>query len=165
MSDLVAIGYDDLDTARRVATNVTNAQKEHIVELQDLAIVERRQDGKIKLHQTSLTAAGAAGGALWGGLIGLIFLAPLLGMAVGAAAGAAGGAMSDVGVDDKFLKELGEHLEPGKAALILLISKVAVDKVLPQIQIPGKVIQTSLSHDDEESLQQALDAARPAAAS
>ena len=155
MSDLVAIGYDDLDTARRVATNVTNAQKEHVIELQDLAIVERRQDGKIKLHQTNLTAAGAAGGALWGGLIGLIFLAPLLGMAVGAAAG----------VDDKFMKELGEHLEPGKAALILLISKVTVDKVLPQIQIPGKVIQTSLSHDDEESLQQALDAARPAAAS
>ena len=42
---------------------------------------------------------------------------------------------------------------------------MTVDKVLPQIQIPGKVIQTSLSHDDEESLQQALDAARPAAAS
>jgi uncharacterized membrane protein len=43
MSDLVAIGYDDLDTARRVASNVTQLQKEHNIELEDLAIVERRQ--------------------------------------------------------------------------------------------------------------------------
>jgi uncharacterized membrane protein len=162
VSDLVAIAYDDLATAQRVAANTLELQKAHEVELEDLAIVERRQDGKIKLHQTSLVAAGAAGGALWGGLIGLIFLAPLLGMAVGAAAGAAGGAVTDVGVDDDFIKQLGGHLDPGRAAVILLVRKVSVDKVLPKIQIPGKVIQTSLSTENEEHLQAALDAARPA---
>ena len=50
------------------------------------------------------------GGALWGGLIGLIFFVPLIGMAIGAATGAATGALTDVGVDDKFMKELGEKL-------------------------------------------------------
>ena len=44
--------------------------------------------------------------------------------------------------------------------MILLIRKVSVDKVLPQIEVPGTVIQTSLSDEDEQSLQQALDAAR-----
>jgi uncharacterized membrane protein len=32
--------------------------------------------------------------------------------------------------------------------------------VLPQIQVPGTVIQTALSNEDEQALQQALDAAR-----
>ena len=77
MSDLVAIAYPDLATAREVASNVGEAQKAHIIDLEDLVIVERQGDGKIKLHQPSLAGAGAAGGALWGGLIGLIFLAML----------------------------------------------------------------------------------------
>ena len=89
------------------------AQAAHEIELDDLVIVERRDDGKIKLHQPSMAGAGAAGGALWGGLIGLIFLMPLFGMAIGAASGAAAGALTDAGVDDKFMKELGEQLTPG----------------------------------------------------
>jgi uncharacterized membrane protein len=89
-------------------------------------------------------------------LIGLIFFVPLFGMAIGAA----GGALSDTGVDDDFMKRLGEELAPGKAALIVLVRKMSADKVLPQIQVPGTVIQTSLSNEDEQRLQQALDAAR-----
>jgi Protein of unknown function (DUF1269) len=78
-------------------------------------------------------------------LIGLIFFVPLFGAAIGAAAGAAGGALSDTGVDDDFMKQLGEELQPGNAALIVLVQKVSADKVLPQIKVPGTVIQTSLS--------------------
>jgi uncharacterized membrane protein len=73
---------------------------------------------------------------------------------------AAGGALSDTGVDDDFMQRLGEELAPGKAALIVLVQKKSADKVLPQIQVPGTVIQTSLSNEDEQRLQQALDAAR-----
>jgi uncharacterized membrane protein len=159
MSDLVAIAYDDLPTAQQVASNLGDAVKGHVIELDDLVIVERQPDGKVKLHQPSLAGIGAAGGALWGGLIGLIFLAPLFGMAVGAAAGAAGGALSDTGVDDKFLKRLGSELEPGKAALIVLVRKVSVDKILPEIKIPGTIIQTSLNNDDEQALERALEGA------
>jgi uncharacterized membrane protein len=107
-----------------------------------------------------LAGVGAAGGALWGGLIGLIFFAPLLGMAVGAAAGAAGGAVSDTGVDDNFMKNLGSELEPGKAAVVVLVRKVSFDKILPNIEVPGRVIQTSLSNEDERAVQDALDAAK-----
>lgn len=159
MSDLVAVGYDSLATAQEVAANVARAQEAHEIELDDLVIVERRPDGKVKLHQPSPAGAGAVGGALWGGLIGLIFFVPLLGMAMGAATGAAAGAMSDYGVDDRFLKELGEALEPGGAAVIVLVRKVSADKVLPQIKIPGKIIRTSLDNDSEERLSDALAAA------
>ena len=159
MSHLVAIAYDDLDTAQQVVANVGRAQKAHEIELEDLVIIERRGDGKIKLHQPSMAGFGAASGALWGGLIGLIFLMPLFGMAIGAASGAAAGALTDAGVDDKFLKELGEKLTPGSAAVIALIRSMTTDKVLEQIKIPGHVIQTSLDNEAEARLSEALAAA------
>ena len=37
---------------------------------------------------------------------------------------------------------------------------MSADKVLPQIKVPGTVIQTSLSNEDEQALQEALDSAR-----
>jgi uncharacterized membrane protein len=156
MSDLVAIAYDNVDTAQQVAANAAEAQKAHVIDLDDLVIVERRQDGKVKLHQPSMAGAGAASGALWGGLIGLLFFAPFVGMAIGAASGAAAGALSDYGVDDKFMKQLGEELDPGKAAVIFLVRRVSVDKVLPEIKVPGKVIQTSLDNETEQRLSDAL---------
>ncbi len=159
MSNLIAIGYDDLATAQQVVANISKAQKAHELELDDLVIVERRGDGKVKLHQPSMAGAGAAGGALWGGLIGLIFLMPLFGLAIGAASGAAAGALTDAGVDDKFMKELGEQLTPGSAAVIALVRRVTMDKVLEGIQIPGHVIQTSLDNEAEERLSEGLAAA------
>ena len=159
MSDLIAIAYPDLATAREVASNVAELQKSHEIELEDLVVLERKDDGKIKLHQPSLAGVGAASGALWGGVIGLLFLAPLLGMAVGAAAGATSGALSDYGVDDKFMKELGENVDPGQAAVIGLVRKVSADKVLDKVQIPGKIIQTSLDNESEQRLAEALEGA------
>jgi uncharacterized membrane protein len=159
MSDLVAIAYSDLETARRAAAGVAKLQETHEIELEDLVVVERREDGKVKLHQPSITGIQATRGALWGGVIGLLFLVPLFGMAVGAATGAAAGAATDLGVNDEFMKKLGAELEPGKAAVVMLIRKVTVDKVLPKIQIPGTVIQTSLDHETEEQLTAALGAA------
>jgi uncharacterized membrane protein len=156
VSDLVAIAYPDVSTARRVATRVGEAQKAHLIELDDMTVVEKRDDGKIKLHQPSMTGAGAAGGALWGGLIGLIFLAPLLGMAVGAAAGAAAGSVSDTGVDDKFMKQLGSELQTGGAALILLVRQANMEKILAQVEVPGEVIQSSLDTESEQALKDAL---------
>src|SRR3954470_8089979 len=107
MSRIDAIADAAVGTARKVVATLGRAQGGHELELDDVVIVERRGDGDIKLHQPSMAASGAAGGALGGGLIGLIFLMPLFGMAIGAASGAAAGALTDVGVDDRFMKELG----------------------------------------------------------
>ncbi len=159
MSDLVAIAYDDLATAHTVVGNLSNAVKAHLIELEDVVIVEREQDGKVKLHQPSTAAGGALGGAFWGGLIGLIFLMPFLGMAVGAASGAAAGSLADYGIDDKFMKQLGTDLHPGGAAVFVLIRKMSPDKILPNIKIPGTIIQTSLSDENEKALAAALEAA------
>lgn len=153
MSDLVAIAYDDLDTARRVVEGLAGPIEAHELQLDDCVIVERRDNGKVKLHQPSLAGMGALGGAVWGSLIGLLFLVPLLGAA-------AGGALTDRGVNDDLIRRMGEELQPGKAAVVLLVRNAVPDKLLPQISEHGTIIQTSLSDEDEASLQQALAARR-----
>ena len=160
MSTLIAIAYPDRDTAEQVRQELIRATKEHLLRLEDAVVVEHEADGKIKLHQAmNTTGAGAAGGAMWGGLIGLIFLAPLLGMAVGAASGALGGKMTDVGVSDDFLRELGDKLQPGAAALIALGSTDARDKVIERVKpYGGEILQSSLSTEQEEQLRAALSA-------
>ena len=128
-------------------------------------VVTRKQDGKVKLHQLfNLTATGALSGGFWGTLIGLIFLNPLLGLVVGAGAGAVGGALSDVGINDDFMKQLGEKLKPGSSALFVLVDSEITDKVLAELRgSGGEIIQSSLSHEDESRLQAALSAAQNAA--
>jgi uncharacterized membrane protein len=165
MSTLVAIAYPDVETAERVRHELINATKEHLIQLDDAVVVERDAEGNIKLHQAvSTTGAGAAGGAAWGGLIGLLFLAPVVGMAVGAASGALAGKMSDVGVDDNFLRELGAKLTPGSAALIALGTSEARDKLIERVRpYGGEIMQTSLSTAEEEQLRAALGQRVPAA--
>ena len=165
MSNLVAVAFPDRATAEEVMATLGRLQTEHAIELEDAVIVTRDKDGKVKLHQSKkLASGGALGGAAWGGLIGLIFFVPLFGMALGAATGAATGALTDVGVDDKFMKELGTQLQPGKAALILLIHRATPDKVLPEFAgFGGDIIQTSLDDEREQHLRHILEA-RDAAA-
>ena len=158
MANLVAVAYDDMDQAQSVMRSIGELVKEHSLTLEDAVIVEHKENGKLKLHQPSLTGLGAASGALWGGVIGLLFLVPVFGMAVGAAAGAAGGAASDTGVDDSFVKELGAQLPAGGAAVIVLVQEATRDKVVPEIsKYGGRVIQSSLSNEQQEAFQEALD--------
>jgi uncharacterized membrane protein len=158
MANLVVIAYDDLGQAQEVTETLGQLMKEHSIELEDAVIVEHRPGGKIKLHQPSMAGLGAASGALWGGLIGLIFFMPLFGMAIGAASGAAAGALSDHGIDDDFMKELGDKLPEGGAAVFVLVRQATADKVVPEIsRFGGHVIQSSLSNEQESALQDALD--------
>jgi uncharacterized membrane protein len=82
-------------------------------------------------------------------------------MAMGAAAGAMSGALTDVGINDNFMKQLAANMKPGSSTLFVLVRKVTPDKVLDEIKgTGGKVLQTSLSHEDEAKLQTALSAAK-----
>ena len=158
MSDLIAIAYDEEFKAGEVLQKLERMKKEHLIDLDDAVVVIRDEEGKVKLKQThNLVLGGAASGSLWGMLIGLLFLNPLLGIAVGAGSGALAGFLTDIGIDDKFMKEIGETMRPGTSALFLLVRKVTPDKVLPEVKpFGGTVIQTSLSAEQEEKLRAAL---------
>jgi uncharacterized membrane protein len=159
MSDLIVIAYDDEFKAEEVRLTLAKLQVEHLIELEDAAVVVKDEHGKIKLKQAvNLTGAGAASGGFWGLLIGILFFNPLLGAAVGAASGALAGAFSDIGVDDNFIRELGETLQPKSSALFVLVRKVTPDKVLEEVgKFGGKVLRTSLTKDEESQLQTVLD--------
>jgi uncharacterized membrane protein len=158
MSDLIVIGYDDEHKAFETRVELMKLQKEDLIKMEDAVVVTKDAEGKVKLHQAvNLTAAGAVGGTFWGTLIGMVFLNPLIGAAVGAGAGAISGKLADIGINDKFMKELAETFTPNTSALFILVKKVTPDKVLERLKgHGGRVIQTSLTKDKEEELQKVL---------
>ncbi len=158
MSTLVVIGYENELKAEEVRIALLKMQQSYLIDLTDAVVAVRDEQGKIKLHQWhNLTAAGAASGGFWGVLAGMLFLNPLFGFAVGAAAGAISGALTDVGINDDFMKKIAATLKPGTAALCVLIREMTADKVIEEIQkFGGTVIQTSLCNENETKLRAAL---------
>jgi uncharacterized membrane protein len=174
MADLVCVAFNDPTTADRALTELTALQKEYLIELKDACVVVHSPDGEVHLHQAvPLVKRGAlvggSSGAMWGTLIGLLFLNPLAGMAIGAGVGAASGALagklSDYGIPDDFIRELGGRIKPNSSALFLLVQKVTADKVLPRMaEFKGQVLKTSLSDEREQRLREALGDAAPSVA-
>jgi uncharacterized membrane protein len=158
MSDLIAIVYPTEARAEDVRQRLLQLQKEYLITLSDAVIAVKTEAGDIKLNQlVNTTATGALAGSFWGLLIGVLFLNPIIGVAIGAASGALGGALTDFGIDDKFMKGLAESIQPGNAALFVLVKNMTADKVLREIQDAGGVVlKTSLDDEKEKALRDAL---------
>jgi uncharacterized membrane protein len=160
MADLIAITYENEETAEQARKRVLELQKEYLISLEDVVVVVKDSDGKIKLNQMfNATAAGAASGSFWGFLVGLVFMMPIAGVLIGAASGALGGKLSDYGINDDFMKGVAGSIKPGNAALFLLVKKMTTDKVVAGLQqFGGTVLRTSLDESKEKELRDALDA-------
>ncbi|WP_414474428.1 DUF1269 domain-containing protein [Microvirga sp. M2] len=171
MAELVVVGFDNPTDADRVLTELTRLQKEYLIDLEDAVVAIRGLDGTVRIKQSvNLVSLGAASGglrgALWGSLIGLLFLNPLAGFAIGGAVGVGSGALSgsliDYGINDDFIKAIGQTLKPETSALFLLIRKSQPEKVLAGLAgFKGHVIRSSLSPEQEARLQAALARAHP----
>jgi len=158
MSTLAVIAYPQQDTAGQAAATLSRMQKEYLIELEDVAWVTKSAEGKLKLHQaTNLTGVAASGGALWGFVFGLLFLAPIAGLAIGAASGALAGHFSDIGIDDKWIKEVSGSIPAGGSALFVLARNSKNERVLPEMaKFGGKVVKTSLSDEQQAALEESL---------
>jgi uncharacterized membrane protein len=156
MSNLFVATFDEPHKAEEVRLKLQKLQSEYLLDLEEVVVAVRDEKGKVKLHKAgSPTAAGAICGGFCGSLTGLIFQ--------NAATGAASGALTDVGINDHFMKELAARLIPGSSALFVLVRKATPyrETVLEKLKgIGGKILLTSLSHEDEAKLQAALSAAR-----
>jgi uncharacterized membrane protein len=158
MSELIVLAFKTKTGAQEMADEIKNLQKMQLITLEDAAIVVRNDDGKAKVKQAySLVGAGALGGAFWGMLIGLIFFMPWLGLAVGAITGAISGKATDIGIDDGFIKQVGNTIEPGHSALFLLVVEATTDKVMDELKkFDAEVLKTSLSKEQEARLKEAF---------
>jgi len=158
MSTLIVVGYDDVFKAEEMRISLQKLRKDYLIDLEDAVVAVKDEKGKVVLHQPiNLTAAGAVSGGFWGTLVGMLFLNPLLGAAVGAASGAISGRLTDIGINDDFMKELAATLQPSTSALFVLVRSMTEDKVLDEFKgTGGKVLKSSLNHEDETKLQAAL---------
>lgn len=172
MSDLVCIAFKDSGTADRVLHELQAMETEYVLHLEDAVVVIRDMDGKVHLKQCvdvfgGATRQGVALGVLWGGLMGLLFMNPLAGLLGSIAGGAGGGAMtaaanefgllSDYGIPDQFIKDLGGTITRGTSAIFLLVRNADEDKVLARIsRYEGTILKTTLSQEHKEKLRAAL---------
>ena len=173
MSDLIVLGFDGEGTADEVLTRLRSLQKENLIDLEDACVVVHTAAGKVQIKQAlNLTKAGAAtglsSGMLIGALAGLLVLNPLAGMVVGGVGGAGFGALSgkmaDYGINDEFIKDLGQTIPKGSSALFVLVRGSTPDKVLPEIEpYRPRVLRTSLSRPQEDKLRAALESTAQAA--
>ena len=157
MATITSFKFDTADGAEQMLDLVKELSKQQLITLQDAAIVTWPQGKKKpKTRQLeSLTGAGALSGAFWGMLFGLIFFVPFFGMAVGAAMGALTGKFSDYGIDDDFIKSVGQQVTEGTSALFLMTSDAVVDKVSEAVKAKGwnfELLSTNLSKEQEDQL-------------
>ncbi len=148
MATISVLKFHTSDGAGQALTTVKSLAKQQLLTLQDAAIVtwpEGKKKPKTEQLQ-SMAGVGALGGAFWGMLFGLIFLVPFLGAAIGAGMGALMGSMTDVGIDDDFIKSVQSNVTQGTSALFLMTSDATLDKVVEQMkQYDFEIITTNLS--------------------
>ena len=158
MGNLFVIGFDEPNQAEGVHFKLQKLQSEGVVDLADVAVAVKDETGKAKLHHAdNLLAKGATFPSLCGSLANLIFLNATL--------GAASGALADMGITDRFMKELATVLIPSRSVLFVLARRPTSDKdrVLEELKgLGGNIFMTSLSHEDEARLQVALNATKSA---
>jgi uncharacterized membrane protein len=156
MSSLVVLAFERMDGAEQVRDKLYDLQKRELIKLEDAAVVVRNEKGRAKVKQAhSLVGAGALGGAFWGMLIGLLFLAPWLGLIAGAASGALAGKLGDIGIDDSFIKEVSNAIEPGNSALFLLVQEAQMERIVDEMsEYEFEIIETNLSPEDETQLRE-----------
>lgn len=158
MAELVVIGYDDEETASRAAAEVERLADDLIIEPEAVAVIVRDRSGKYRVNTNHHPVeTGVTWGMFWGVLFGLLFFIPVLGLAVGAAFGALFGAIEKAGIDKQFQKEVRDMVQPGTSALFMIADKVMTDKAVEALaHYGGRVLKSSLSHEAERQLQEAL---------
>jgi uncharacterized membrane protein len=161
MTTLSVLKFPTADGAQTMESTLLALQKQHLIEVQDAAIVTwpqgKKQPKTQQLH--SLAGQGALMGAFWGMLFGLIFFIPFFGLAVGAAMGALSGKFADYGIDDNFIKQTREKVTEGTSALFLLTSGAVQDKVVEAMKDETfEIIMTNLPKAKEDELRAAFSA-------
>jgi uncharacterized membrane protein len=161
MASLTVLQFQTPEGAGQMENIMLDLQKQQLITVEDAAIVTwetgKKKPKTRQLH--NLGGAGALTGAFWGMLFGLIFFIPLIGLAIGAGMGALAASMADVGIDDKFIKEVRSKVTPGTSALFLLTSAAVMDRVISEMKNRGQpfeLIASNLTQDQESKLREAF---------
>ena len=156
MTDMVVLAFDGIDTADKARDKLIDLNNQFLLNLGQVVVVERREDGKVKIKdEHTLTGLGALGGAFWGFLVGLIFLIPAAGFVIGTVSGAIAGHFTKYGISKEYMQQIQAAIQPGQSALFLLADNVKMDRVVPQLtEFHPRVVRTSLTAAQEAQLRE-----------
>ena len=156
MRTLVVVGYDQPHKAQELRLKLKELQNQHLLDLAEVVVALSDEHGKIKLqHEGDLMDDRAVYGGLCTTIAHLILM--------NAAAGSASGALAELGINDHFMKELAATLVPGSSALFVLTRSPSPDReqMLEELRgLGGKILMTTLTHQDQAKLQAALSGAK-----
>jgi uncharacterized membrane protein len=158
MSHLVVITFDNAEEAGKVRETLRSAQKADYLSLDDSAVVVKDEEGKI--HIKNEMDRGVKIGAVGGGALGLLLASvffPIGGIVIGALVGGLLGKTADLGIDQKFVKQVGDELEPDTSAIFFVVREATPDVAVAALRpYKGKVYHTSFPPEAEDELRRIL---------
>ena len=162
VDQIVGMSFDKTTRADEVLLAMAHLQQEGAIKLSDAVVVVKDEHGRAHIRQTIDPTPGrsALTGGIWGMLIGSIIGGPVF---LGAAAVGAGGAalmakLVDLGLDDKWIKEVGRWLDPGTSALLLLVADDVRPEVVRELgRYEGTVIYCTFPDAVRRELERALE--------
>lgn len=163
MSELIVFTYEQEAKAGEVLAAVATLKQENVqkalIGIEDAAVVVKDAREKVRVRQTLesvVKGSNVVSGGLWGVLIGFLFGGPLFGALLGMGFSALFGRKIDIGIDNDFIKRIGDDLNPGDSALFLLVNETPVETVADALKEHGGTLyHTSLSEEAAEAFTKA----------
>jgi uncharacterized membrane protein len=148
---------DNEQSARDALKFVEELHQQHTFKILNAALLVKDKDGNVLVKDTKDIdpKKGRIMGVVTGGLIGLL-AGPggaVVGALAGLGAGGASGKLVDFGFSDKFLNKLQEYLEPGSAAVLMIVEDRWVRSVAESMaDLEGFVFQQTMTDKMVEDL-------------
>ncbi len=158
-SVLTVVVFDNELKAEEARLKLLKLQREGFIDLEDVVVVVKEQDGTVRYHQMHrLAGKGGLVGSITGLIVGSILLNPLIGAVVGTVAGAVSASLYDVGIEDQFMKDLSQKFKPGCSILFTLIREADFEQVGETFRgFGGRVLVNTVSKEKEAAIQAFLD--------
>ncbi|HWI22375.1 MAG TPA: DUF1269 domain-containing protein [Baekduia sp.] len=157
---LYAAVYDEIADAEADYEAVFDLHAAGAIGTFDSAVIRKEADGKVRVTKTEKpTQHGAWTGAAVGALVGVIFPPAVIGSAiVGAGAGGLTGHLTR-GMSRRDLKDLGEALDEGSAAVIVLGESKIEEQLERATKRANKLIEKQVDADADD-FKREIEAAR-----
>ena len=159
--EMMVVAFENETEADQVLDSLKGLEAMDIVDLKSAAVIVRDSSGNVKIKETSDfdTKQGALGGAAAGAVLGLLGGGLLRGALLGAAGGAAAGKFIDLGLDDDFLKSIGDTLAPNSSAIVALVDFEQVDQAIQELDkfAGGRILRHTLSPEVFAKLSEAVE--------
>ena len=163
--EMLVVSFPGEGTADEVLTSLRSLESEATVDLESSAVIVHRENDKVSIRESKDYDAqqgaliGAAGGLLLGALFGK---GAIKGALLGAGAGAVSGEFIDMGLDDEFLKEVGEQLSVGHSAIVAMVDFTHMEAAMEELNRfdGGTILQHELSDEAYQMLSEAVEDSR-----